>query len=114
MDVEKTIELMLEREARRDARLDEITELVRQNSAQIRENSAQIRENSAQINKLGSRFKEMEADLAKTDKHLKAAALHLDVGMKRLIKLTEAQQRTERKLDRFIDSLSKRSPNGRR
>ena len=42
MDVEKTIEVMLEREARVDARLDEITELVRQNSVQIHENSAQI------------------------------------------------------------------------
>ena len=99
MDIERTIEFILEREARTAVYLEE-------SGAQIKEHHAQVKEHDAQI-------KEIRALLAETDRKLKLAGNMIGVGAKMMTKLIETQKRTEQKLDRFIASLSRQGPNGR-
>ena len=113
MDVEKTIQFMLEHEARLDARMEELTATVEENSAQIKKNSTQIGELRAELRELG----------AQTHRRLKTLTTLMEAGLKRLTKqekafefrinaLIDAQERTDKKLDRLIALLSRRGPNG--
>src|SRR5258707_660884 len=98
MDVEKTIQFILDHEARLAAQIEDLT-------AQGKENSGQIKQTSGQL-------KQITAHLAQTDRQLKVLSNLMQAGLKRLDKqektfefrinaLIDAQGRTDKKLDRL-------------
>src|SRR5437016_10063786 len=100
MNVEKTMEFILQMQAAAEVRMDR---------AEVRMDRAEVRMDRA------------EARMEKFDKRLEAIGKLLQTGMKILVKienrqqaLVEAQLKTDRKLDRLIDSWTKRPSNGHR
>ncbi len=91
MNVEKTIQFILEHEARVDARLEEIGSRVEEIGALVKENSTQIRK--------------LTAAQAETDRKLKILGTLVGAGMKRLVRL-------ERNVDRLVAGWRRNSPNG--
>lgn len=100
MDVERTIEFILQMQAKSEERMAKFDE----------------------------RMAKAEARMDKFDKRMEAMRKLVETGMRMLVKiektqqtigeqviaLTEAQRNTDRKLDRLIDFWSKQRSNGRR
>ena len=86
MEVERTIEFILQMQAAAEARAAKADE----------------------------RMDRAEARMDKFDRRLEAIGKLLQTGMKILVKIEEGQHKTDRKLDRLIDSWTKRPTNGNR
>lgn len=104
MNVEKTIHFILDQQAKTEAHLAELSE---------------------RQAKTGTHLAELSKQQARTDRQVAAIATLVEAGMKRIIRLEktfhtrlnallEAQQRTDRRLDRLIDVLLQQRTNGRR
>jgi hypothetical protein len=98
MDVEKTMQFILETQARTDVQLQRVDHQLEKLAE--RENRAEIR--------LGKMERKQDATMTIIKAGMKILLKH-DNGIKELIK---AQGRTDEKLNRFIDSLSKQHRNG--
>ena len=93
MNVEKTMEFILQMQAAAETRLAKADE---------------------RMDRAESRMDRAEARMDKFDRRLEAIGKLLQTGMKILVKIEEAQRKTDRKLDRLLDSWAKRPPNGHR
>ena len=104
MNVERTIEFILDRQAQTESNL-----------AAFSANHLKIEANLA----------ELSANQKKTDRQIAAVAVLVQAGMKRLIRqeqafntrlnaLTAAQQRTDARLDRLAKLLTEQRTNGHR
>ncbi len=113
MDVEPTIEFILQMQAKAEVR-----------AAQADERAAQADERAAKaelrMDRYEARMAKSDARMDKFDKRLEAIGKLIQIGMtmmaqtqKSLRELAEAQKKTDRKLDRLIDSWGKQRTNGR-
>lgn len=100
MDVEKTIEFILEQQARADAWHAEYLKLLKENEERWAKNDERWAKNEARFDKF--------------DKRLNAITKLVQTGMRMLVKietaqkeLAESQKVTDRKLQAFIDSMRK-------
>ena len=100
MDVERTIEFILEQQSQM---------------------ATHMLQADARLGKIDARLAEIAEYQAKTDKQILAIAVLVKAGMKRLLRqdkkieaLIESQQRTDRKFDRLIEILSRQYTNGKR
>ncbi|HEY6389765.1 MAG TPA: hypothetical protein VIX89_00730 [Bryobacteraceae bacterium] len=98
MDVERTMEFILQMQAKSEARMAKVDE---------------------RMAKAEERMDKADKRMDKFDKRLAATLKLVQTGMKilfkidqKLLALTEAQRKTDRKLDRLIDSWTKRRTNG--
>jgi len=93
MDVDRTIEFILQMQAAAEARAAKADE---------------------RMDRAEARMDRAEARMDKFDRRLEAIGKLLQTGMKILVKIEEGQHKTDRKLDRLIDSWTKRPTNGNR
>ena len=93
MDVEKTIEFILDQQAK----------------AEIRWQKADER-----MERFDQRMERLEKRQEKFDKSLEGVRKLVVAGMKMINQLAAAQKRTDQRFDRLIELLSRRSPNGHR
>lgn len=107
MDVEKTIEFILEHEARADARLERISARVEQISARVEDIGARVEEIGALVKENSAQIRKLIAAQGETDRKLKIVGTLVGAGMKRL-------QRMERNIDRLVAGMMRQPQNGRR
>jgi len=93
VDVEKTIEFILDQQAK----------------AEIRWQKADER-----MERFDQRMERLEKRQEKFDKSLEGVRKLVVAGMKMINQLAAAQKRTDQRFDRLIELLSRRSPNGHR
>src|SRR5262249_44862485 len=107
MDIERTMEFILQTQAKNEAEMTRALE--RMSKAEARMDRADARMDRA------------DARMEKFDRRLEGMRKLVETGMKWLVKiekaqkaLAEAQLKTDVKLDRLIDSWSRRPSNGHR
>jgi len=93
VDVEKTIEFILDQQAK----------------AEIRWQKADER-----MERFDQRMERLEKRQEKFDKSLEGVRKLVVAGMKMINQLAAAQKRTDQRFDRLIELLRRRSPNGHR
>jgi septal ring factor EnvC (AmiA/AmiB activator) len=112
MDVERTMEFILEMQAKAEERMAK--------------HDAEMAKADARMAKADARMAKADARMAKNDRQIEALGKIVKVGMRKLgnhekeikdvwrsIKaLSEEHRKTERSLDRFIASMSSRRSNG--
>ena len=113
MDVERTIEFILQSQANAEARLGRVetqtkatADLVREGMKIVQALARDQRETRQQLRALRQDVGELTKDVGELTKN--ARALHQD-----MLELANAQIRTEKTLDRYLKSLSN-GHNGRR
>ena len=116
MDVERTIEFILDMQAKAEVRMAQADERM----AKHDERMAKADERAARANERADRADDR---MDKFDKRLEATRKLVEAGMKLITKkhieiagqiraLAEQQRKTERSLDRFLASMSSRRSNG--
>jgi hypothetical protein len=110
MDIEKTIEFLLNEQAKTDA-------MIRETNAMIRKTDAMRRDYEERWKANEERWKENDKRWARTDRRFNAISKLMMTGMKalreqneRINMLIAAQQRTEEALQRYFDRRGE--PNG--
>lgn len=98
MDVERTIEFILEMQAKAEVRMARFDE--------------QMAKAEARMDRADARMDRLEARMDKFDKSLNGIRKLLQTGMKLLVKIEKRQAATDIKLERLIDSWGKRRTNG--
>ncbi|HYM12166.1 MAG TPA: hypothetical protein VEU62_15630 [Bryobacterales bacterium] len=121
MDVERTIEFILEHEARIDARLEMVIAHGDQLDARVDQLGARVDQLGARLDQLGALVKENSAQIrkltaaqAKTDYKLKIVGTMVGAGMKRLQKMDRTINRLEHNIERLVAGMMRQPPNGRR
>jgi hypothetical protein len=116
MDVDKTIEFLLENQARLQAMFEADKERAKEDSDRAKEDSRRAKEEMAAIRQILQETTLIQKEQARilvriesqTDRHKEEIAgiqENLQVTTQRLAQLTATQQVTETKLQAFIDSL---------
>jgi len=113
MNVEKTIEFLLEHQARAEVRMDRIDKRLDGITKLMRMGAKAMLATDKRLNALAATQKRTDqAIVALTDsqKRTEQAMAATDERLKTLI---ESQQRTDKKFDRFMEAFLKKGANGR-
>jgi septal ring factor EnvC (AmiA/AmiB activator) len=115
MDVERTIEFILETQAKTDARVESISKLMQQGVRMLVRSDARLAKLSERTELRFAELAETQKELAREQKELAREQKELAKAQKRteasIAGLAEAQKATERSLKAFLDGF-RHPPNG--
>ena len=107
MDVEKTMEFILDQQAKNEV-------LWQRNEESWRRNEERWKRNEESWKRADARMDKFERSLVGIRKLLLMGAKTMVRSQKDIRELAAAQKRTDQKFERLVELLSRRSPNGRR
>ena len=108
MNVERTIEFILETQARADARIESITKLMQRGVRMLVRTDGRLAKLSERTELKFSELAEAQKGLAKEQKELAKAQKRTEAS---IAELADAQRATERSLKAFLDGF-RHPPNG--
>jgi len=107
VDVEKTIEFILDQQAKAEIRWQKADE-------RMERFDQRMERLELQMERFDQRMERLEKRQEKFDKSLEGVRKLVVAGMKMINQLAAAQKRTDQRFDRLIELLRRRSPNGHR